>query len=118
MNLQELELVKHAIQHAHVTGCCEWKESAARLVRQDHRLQEFALNPKEIKKLLVEYVCGGGDKSIIQVPEQRKFNREYYYKVIVPVAGLARGLFVEIELVDDDPELPSVRMVSAHEQHP
>lgn len=45
------------------------------------------------------------------------FNREYYYKVILPVAELARGLFVELELVDLYPELPSIRIVSAHEQH-
>jgi hypothetical protein len=41
--------------------------------------------------------------------------RDYWYKVIIPVPDLlAKGLFME--LFDDDPDLPEVRLVNAHEQ--
>ena len=43
-------------------------------------------------------------------------DRRFYYRAIIPVVGLPRGLFVEIILDDDDAELPCVRIVNAHEQ--
>lgn len=72
--------------------------------------------PEGAKELLVQHVSTGGQ--VIQVVERRpEYNdRRFYYKVIVPVADLPRGLFVEIVLDDDDAELPSVRIVNAHEQ--
>jgi hypothetical protein len=41
---------------------------------------------------------------------------EHYYMVVVPHQALAKGLFVEMILVDDDPELPVVHIVNAHAQ--
>ena len=56
--------------------------------------------------------------AVIQVEESRPEydDRSFYYKAIIPVEGLPHGLFVEIILDDDDPELPSVRIVNAHKQ--
>jgi hypothetical protein len=69
-----------------------------------------------VRDELVEYVAAGG--AVIQVVEKRPeySDRRFYYKVIVPMVGLPRGLFVEIVLDDDDPDVPSVLLVSAHEQ--
>ena len=41
----------------------------------------------------------------------------YYYKVILPVAGMKHGMFVEIRYTgdeDDDPEFPEAMLVNAH----
>jgi hypothetical protein len=35
---------------------------------------------------------------------------------IISVPGLPRGLFIEVKLLDDDPEEPCVQIVSAHRQ--
>ena len=52
-----------------------------------------------------------------QVAEKRPEyqDRPFYYKVVLPLADLPRGLFVEIVLDDEDPDLPVVRIVNAHE---
>ena len=43
--------------------------------------------------------------------------KRYYYKAIIPVPGIfKKGLFVELELANTDPDYPEVRMVNAHEQ--
>lgn len=108
----ELALVEKAITCG-TTGCCEWDDRAARRLRKAP--PGPGLTPEGIKDLLVLYVSAGG--RVIQVVEKRpEYNdRRFYYKAVVPVAGLPRGLFVEIVL-DDDAELPSVRIVNAHEQ--
>jgi hypothetical protein len=54
-----------------------------------------------------------------QIVEKRPHwsHRQYYYKAIVPYPHLFRkGLFVEMELYDD-PDLPVVLLVNAHEQN-
>jgi hypothetical protein len=57
--------------------------------------------------------CGG---TVEQAPEKRTEygHRAYYYKVIIPELGFRHGLFVEMELTDDDPELPCVAILNAH----
>jgi hypothetical protein len=109
---------KHALVVQAITcgvgGCCEWDEKAARRTRSDPSLQ--GLTPEGVKEELTEYVRAGGE--VIQVEEKRReySDRAFYYKVILPVNGLRHGLFIEIVLDDDDPELPAVRIVNCHEQ--
>ncbi len=56
---------------------------------------------------------------IIQVqengPEWQRLNA-YYYKIIIPHKLFPTGLFVELVLIDDDPESPSVWIVNARAQ--
>jgi hypothetical protein len=43
--------------------------------------------------------------------------REFWYKIIIPVdpaEDFPRGLFVELELTDDDPDCPVVSLLNAH----
>jgi hypothetical protein len=72
----------------------------------------------QVRKDLIEYARSGGE--VIQVKEKRTLwrdRREYWYKVVVPMPGrFKRGLFVEMELLDPDPELPEVGLLNAHEQ--
>lgn len=110
---EELALVEKAITCG-TTGCCEWDDQASRRVRRSPPVA--GLTPEGMKLALVQHVSAGGP--VIQVVEKRPEygDRAYWYKVIVPVAGMPRGLFVELVLDDDDAELPSVRIVNAHEQ--
>jgi hypothetical protein len=110
----ELDLVRRTVT-CRVTGCCEWDDRAARRVRADADLQGFT--PEGIKDLLYDFVAHQGGE-IHQVEETRPeySDRPFYYKAIVPVAEFRHGLFVEIVLDDDDPDLPAVRLVNAHEQ--
>lgn len=99
-----------------VTGCCEWDEKAARRFRSGPPLEGLA--PAGVRQLLIEHVRDEGPGVVTQVEETRPeySDRRFYYKVIVPVAELRHGLFVEVVLDDDDPELPTVRIVNSHEQ--
>jgi hypothetical protein len=110
----ELALVYLAIRCG-VTGCCEWDDKAAKRIRTDPDL--LGLTPAEIERLLHEYVIVH-DGQVQQVEETRPeySDRRFYYKVIIPITEFRRGLFVEIVLDDDDPELPCERIVNAHEQ--
>ncbi len=109
----EHALVSKAIT-CRVRGCCEWDDKEAHRVRSSPPLP--GLTPEGIREELIHYVCAGGE--VVQVDEKRpeRDDRPFYYKVIVPMEGLRHGLFVEIVLDDDDAELPSVRLVNAHEQ--
>jgi hypothetical protein len=111
----ELELVRLAIANAHVTGCCEWDEKAARRFFSQPVLP--GLTPEGVKSFLHEFVANE-QGSIHQVTETRPeyADRPFYYKAVIPVDGLPHGLFVEIIMDDDDPELPAVRIVNAHKQ--
>jgi hypothetical protein len=111
----EHQLVVKAIT-CNVGGCCEWDEKAARRVRSQPPWP--GLTPEGIKELLIDGVANQGVE-VIQVEEKRDDykDRPFYYKAIVPVKELRHGLFVEFVLDDDDPELPVVRIVNAHEQN-
>ncbi len=112
-----LELVHKAIRSGW-RGHIEWKDAAARLVRDDPDL--LALTPEGIKELLREFVLAGG--ALAEREETRQEYLEEYpddpfwYRALIPVPGLPRGLFLEVRLIDDDPEEPWVQIVSAHRQ--
>jgi hypothetical protein len=108
----DLELVRRAILST-TTGDCEWSDSAVRRMQSDPSLSE--LTPKGVTLLLQDYVAQGG--SIDRRTEKRlEYPQDYWYRVIVPVVQFKHGLFVEIILVDEDPEAPAVQIVSVHEQ--
>lgn len=109
----ELALVIKAITCG-TTGCCEWDNRAAARIR--HRPPIPGITPERIKDLLVQHAVAGNQiaQSVETRPEYN--DRPFYYKAVIAVVGLPKGLFVEIILDDDDPDLPSVRIVNAHEQ--
>jgi hypothetical protein len=111
----ELALVVKAIQSG-LGGCLEWDVAVIDRLRDELRRNKLTL--LQVRKLLIEFVKSGG--SVVQVKEERegwKDRRDYWYKVIVPMPALfAKGLFVELELINRDPEYPEVKMVQMHEQ--
>jgi hypothetical protein len=109
----ELALAEAAIASG-VTGCYEWDDKQAERVRADPGLQ--GLTPEYIRRRLHEFITTGG--KLHQVVETRPeySYRRYYYKAIVPEPGFPNGVFVELELTDDDPDLPCVTLWNAHPQ--
>jgi hypothetical protein len=114
-NPTELALVRKAIVSG-LGGCVEWD---ARVIdRLAAELDQHGLKLNDVRRELIEYVRSGGD--VIQVKEVRTLwvdRRDFWYKVIVPMPNLfKKGMFVEMELLDDDPDLPEVGLLNAHEQ--
>jgi hypothetical protein len=98
-----------------LSNCVFWKNERTSLrVRNDPDLR--GLTPEGIKRELQAFVAGGGE--IVQISEMRGEYRDYryYYKAILPLDGFDRGVFVEMVLVDDDPDFPTVALVNAHPQ--
>ena len=114
MDLEALALVEKALKSG-LGGCIEWHPKEAARVRRDLKL--YGLTPEGIQQLVMQHVQQAG--AIYQVKETRpeRQHRDYYYKVIIPIPGLfPKGLFVEIELHNSDPDYPEVLLVNAHEQ--
>ncbi|MBI1831045.1 MAG: hypothetical protein HYR84_06310 [Planctomycetes bacterium] len=112
----ERALVVRALQSG-LAGCVEWHDKVIDRVRRE--IASHKLTPERIKLAVIAFVQGGGE--IRQIREKRdewKDRRDYYYKVVLPMPELFKnGLFVEMELADNDPDYPEVRLVNAHEQH-
>jgi hypothetical protein len=111
-----LELVEKALNDG-LGGCVEW--AIKEVDRVASQVKRYGLTTAGIRKLAIEHVRNGG--KVHQVKEERsdwKIAREYWYKVIIPMQDLfPNGLFVEIVLDEkDDPDLPVVLLVNAHEQ--
>ena len=113
-NPVELALVRKAIESG-LGGCVEWHPKIVDRVAVE--LARYRLTLKDVRTKLIEYIRAGGQ--VHQVKEERTVwldEHEYWYKVIVPVSSLKKGLFVEIVLSDSDPDVPEIFMVNAHEQ--
>lgn len=99
-----------------LSNCVEWiNEQESLRVRADPLNQ--GLTPKEIKRRLRDHVRVSGSSCVEQLREVRenwKERRDYWYRVVVPIDGFPHGLFVEMELFDDDPDVPVVYLLNAH----
>ena len=110
----ELALVMKAILSG-ISGCFEWHEGErARLNRTRSLLEGLTL--AYIKQRVTEFVSTGGEVQQVQERRPEYGHRAYYYKAIIPEPDFPNGIFVEMELTDDDPELPCVTLLNAHPQ--
>lgn len=110
-----LDLVHKAIAVG-TYGNIQWKESAARLVRDDADMQGLA--PGGIRVLLRNFVINSG--RLTQRLERRteyRMEHPYWFAAVIPVPQFSKGLFVELILIDADENDPFVEIVSAHRQH-
>jgi hypothetical protein len=110
----ELALVVKALTSG-VGNCVGWQsDKVERLVRENADNQ--GLTPVEIKRLLIAHVCAdpGSVKQKVENRPNWVSRRSYWYYAVVPVPGFLHGLFVEMELSDDDEDLPEVALVNAH----
>lgn len=112
--LVQHELVIQALR-SRLSTSIVWK--SANLVRRILDDPELGgmVTPAGICNALREFVEDGGE------PEQRVEKRAEYrdrfpfwYRVLLDIEGLPRPLFVELVLLEDDPEFPVVSIVNAH----
>ena len=116
----ELHLVAEAFKLAcgsrgYVTGYVEWDENAARVSRGKLARLD-GLSPEFVREPVIDFVEDGGVISQHEETREDWKSFRFYYKVILMVPGVRRGVFVELRLIDDDPENPAVLIVSAHAQ--
>ncbi len=90
-------------------GYVLWKETAQEWVLR--HLQP--LTTKQLAQLMHQYVESGGE--IDQVPEQRpEWNiYPFHYDLRLPIGN--RLIYVETILLDDEPDDPTIKVVSIHD---
>jgi hypothetical protein len=121
--LAPIDLVHRAIA-AGIFGQIQWDDRSDERARSNPDLH--GLTPEGIRRLLHDFVCGGGrlDERREARPDWLQANadrptyyRDFWYRAVVPVPGLfPKGLFVEVRLFDDDAQDPWVEIVNAHPQ--
>lgn len=99
------------------TGCLVWKSGLERRVLSDSELS--GLSPTTLFRDLVQAVKRDPSepKQVVEGrPQYAEF--EWYYKVKLHYDFLPRPVFVEIILTDDDEDVPTATVVSAHLDSP
>jgi hypothetical protein len=94
----------------------EWIDDKA-MIRVRYEFAATGLSPRKLEELLIEFAKQGGkiDERKETRPEW-KARRDFWYRAVIPMEGFPRGIFIEIELRDDDPDVPMVSLVNAHPQ--
>lgn len=111
-----LRLVRRALALHETTPCLQWEERAMRNARS----RCAGLEPREIRRLLIEHVEDGGAVKLHQERDEEWLGRrkfDYWFSVCFPIEDIG-DIFVKLVLVDDDEDLPEVRIVGAHESNP
>ena len=107
-----LDLVHKAICTG-TWGLIEWKPEALKLMLADPRMKGYT--GAMVRHLVHEHVINGNSlRPRDQDKELWKTEQPWWYKAKIPVDDFPDGLFVEVILLDDDEECPSVQIVSAH----
>jgi hypothetical protein len=108
-----IALVRKAIGLHKTTGCLEYFD--LELQKRIRRELGNIGTPDSIKRLLVNHSTGGGKIDFkVEDREERQDRREFWFRALVPVAAHARPLFYELELLDDDPDVPAVVILNVH----
>jgi hypothetical protein len=111
-----IALVRLAINCHETKWCLEYiTNDLEERIRSNQTLQPIG-TPAAIKKLLVQYVLTQNGRIEIrrETREEYQDRREFWFRVRVPIDGYARPLFFELELTDDDPDLPSAMILNVH----
>jgi hypothetical protein len=91
-----------------------WKDDRTR--NRIARLAELqGWRPEAIRREAIAFVRRGGriEERTERRPEHAA-DYDFWYRLLIPLDGLPRPLFLEAVLVDDDPEFPEVALVNAH----
>ncbi len=100
---------QQALANRRYTGYVEWKDVAQAWVRE--HLNNLPL--RALAEQMYNHVKAGGE--IDQVPERRpEWNHyDYHYDLRFTIAG--RNVYVETLLHDEDPDDPTIYVVSIHD---
>jgi hypothetical protein len=90
------------------TGYITWKEVARKWVEAN--LVEFT--PRVIGEMLFEFFESGGEIDEVRETRPEWTSAEFHYDFRIPVGD--RRIYIETILVVDDPEDPTIHVVSVH----
>ncbi len=115
MDPEEHSLVFKALTSG-LSNCVTWASDAlTQRIRQAPDM--LGWTPPEIRREVLAYVRFGGQvKQVIETREGHRTHYRFYYKIILPIPDFQHGLFVEMRLIDEDPEFPCVEIVNVHPQ--
>ena len=104
-----LDKIRHALSEWNCTGYITWKSVARAWVEANLE----GMTTRAIGEDLFRYVEAGGP--IDQVRESRPewSEQRFHYDFRIPIAG--RLVYIETILVEDDPEDPTIHVVSIHD---
>ena len=114
MSEPSVDLVRKAILST-CTGDFEWIDDKVAL-RVSGDAANQGLTPPEIKRLAQEWVRMG-EKIFVKAEDRELWRekRDYVYWIVIRgIEEIPAGLFVEIELSDDDADDPIASIVNAH----
>lgn len=104
-----LKAYRNALRNWKYEGYVSWKEEAARWIRRELE----GLTTKEVGRLMYEYVQRGG--GIDEQCETREWlEGEFHYDLRFPIGE--RWIYIETLLFVDDPEDPTIGVVSIHDK--
>lgn len=100
----------------YVGGYVEWDSDQEMIAARQAAADLNGLTPRAIRRMTIDFVRGGGQIDQRAETRENHLDFAFYYRIILTAQGFPCGIFVELRLVDDDPEGPVVHIVSAHRQ--
>jgi hypothetical protein len=108
-------LVRLAISCHETTGCVEFVNVQLEQRLKSNPVLQILGTLKEIRALMIDFVLASGPVEFRkETREEYQHRREYWFRVNVPITGFPRPLFFELELTDDDTELPAIVILNVH----
>jgi hypothetical protein len=106
---QVLAKFRHALREWNCTGYITWKPVARRWVEENLE----GLTTRAVAEEMFRYFDGGGH--IDEVRERRRewSDHRFHYDFRIPLAD--RLVYIETILVEDDPNDPTIHVVSVHD---
>jgi hypothetical protein len=104
-----LARLRHALSQWQFTGYITWKSIARQWLEQNLE----GLTTRSVGEEMFRFLAAGGE--IDQVPETRpQWNEQrFHYDFRMDIGG--RFLYIETILVEDDPDDPTIHVVSIHD---
>ena len=99
-------------QGGYVGGYVEWDSDQEMIAARRAEADLNGLTPKAIRQMTIDFVQDGGHIDQRVETRENHLDFAFYYRVILLAEGFPRGIFVELRLVDDDPEDPVVHLGS------
>jgi hypothetical protein len=106
---QILASIKQVLRNWHVTDYVTWKDVARDWVGRHLE----SLSPRDIARILHEYVENGGVVDGVRESRLEWSDRDFHYDFRVLIGE--RLIYIETVLVDDDPSDPTIHVVSIHD---
>ena len=104
-----LAKLQHVLSQWHVTGYITWKPIARQWLEQN--LEGFT--NRSVGEEMFRYLADGGEIDQVRETRSEWTEHRFHYDLRLDVGD--RFLYIETVLVEDDPDDPTIRVVSIHD---